>query len=111
MAVSATTALGETTSGTTGNGTVMIGVAFPAAGMNRPRDSANATALAATAPENPATKDVQPVRNAVMGPNASRRYTYSPPARGRMAASSADAVAPTNASAPPQIHTARIAGP
>src|SRR4029453_15968671 len=49
------------------------------------------------APENPATNDVQPVRNAASGPNASRKYTYSPPARGRSADSSAYAIAPANA--------------
>ena len=48
-----------------------------------------ADGFAAIAPENPATNDVHPVRNAASGPNASRRYTYSPPALGRSAASSA----------------------
>ena len=63
--------------------------------------SASATALAAMAPENPATNDVHPLRNPVSGPKASRRYTYSPPAFGRSAASSAYAMAPAKASAPP----------
>src|SRR6185503_9401225 len=65
------------------------------------------TALVAIAPEKPATNDVQPVRNAAASPKASRRYTYSPPARGRSAASSAYAIAPANASAPPANHTPR----
>ena len=46
-------------------------------------------AFAAIAPENPATKDVQPVRNAATRPYAASRYTYSPPALGLSAASSA----------------------
>src|SRR5687768_3296180 len=64
-------------------------------------------ALAAMAPVKPAMKDVHPVRNAARLPNASRRYTYSPPARGRNAASSAYAMAPANASAPPAIQAVR----
>ena len=54
-------------------GRVTSGVASPAAGTNRPRYSARTTALAAIAPEKPATNDVQPVRNAASRPNASRR--------------------------------------
>jgi hypothetical protein len=45
--------------------------------------------------------------NPASGPYASRRYTYSPPARGRKAASSAYATAPKNASTPPAIHVDR----
>src|SRR5438876_12423246 len=59
------------------------------------------------APENPATNEVQPVRNAARRPNAASRYTYSPPARGRNVASSAYAIAPANASAPPTSHVDR----
>jgi hypothetical protein len=73
IAASATSALGETTSGTSGSGTVKSGVAFAAAGTKRPMYSASATELAATAPEKPATNEVHPVRNAAPGPNASRR--------------------------------------
>ena len=73
MALRATSDFGETTSGMSGSGTVKKGVLFAAAGMNRPMYSASATALAATAPENPATNDVHPVRNAAPGPKASRR--------------------------------------
>src|SRR5213593_4458907 len=65
------------------------------------------TASDAIAPENPATNDVQPVRNAAPRPNAASRYTYSPPAFGRWTASSAYAIAPANASAPPAAHVAR----
>src|SRR6476620_4625779 len=64
-------------------------------------------ALAAIAPVKPATKDVHPVRNAASRPNAAFRYTYSPPARGRSAASSAYAIAPARASAPPASHAPR----
>jgi amino acid transporter len=46
-------------------------------------------ALAATAPANPATNEVHPVRNAASGPNPSRRYTYSPPDLGRRVPNSA----------------------
>src|SRR3954465_2441871 len=53
------------------------------------------------APGKPAMNDVHPVRKAASGPNASRRYTYSPPECGRAAASSAYALAPATASAPP----------
>src|SRR5215831_8795501 len=48
--------------------------------------------------------DVHPVRNAAIGPYASRMYTYSPPACGRIAPSSAYAIAPAKASAPPTAH-------
>src|SRR6185295_4314809 len=65
-------------------------------------------ALAAIAPEKPATNDVQPLRKAAEGPYASRRYTYSPPACGLRAASSAYAIAPVKANAPPMTQTARI---
>src|SRR6266850_7740887 len=65
------------------------------------------TALDAIAPENPATNDVQPVRKAAARPNAASRYTYSPPASGRITASSAYAMAPAKASAPPAIQVAR----
>ena len=42
--------------------------AFAAPGTKRVTESASAIALAAIAPENPATNDVQPVRNAASGP-------------------------------------------
>src|SRR5204863_1208933 len=103
--VRATNDFDETTRGISGIGTVSHGVASAAAGANRPTYSASATALAAIAPEKPATNDVHPVRNAAIGPNASYKYTYSPPARGLSAASSAYAIAPANASAPPTTHT------
>ena len=79
-AVSATTARGDTVRETNTKGMETSGVVSAATGMNRPRMPAMATALAAMAPEKPATNEVHPVRNAAMGPYASRRYTYSPPA-------------------------------
>src|SRR5258708_24859094 len=84
-----------------------IGVVFEAAGAKRPTYAASTTALAAIAPEKPATNDVQPVRKAASRPKAARRYTYSPPARGRSAASSAYAIAPAKARSPPAIHLER----
>src|SRR5215831_14434634 len=85
------------------------GVALPTPGIRRSRYAATPTPPAAIAPLKPATNDVHPVRNAARLPNASRRYTYSPPASGCRAASSAYASAPANASAPPRTHTPRIA--
>src|SRR5437868_2860945 len=61
------------------------------------------------APEKPATNEVQPLRNPAAGPYAAHRYTYSPPALGRSAASSAYAIAPAKASAPPSTQTSRMA--
>src|SRR5262245_28093352 len=90
-----------------GIGRTSSGVASDAPGTNRPRYDAKTTAPAAIAPEKPATNDVQPVRNAASRPNAASRYTYSPPALGRTVASSAYAIAPANASAPPTAHVAR----
>ena len=49
------------------------GVASPSTGTAVPRKPARPTAAAAMAPEKPATNDVQPVRKATTGPNASRR--------------------------------------
>ena len=69
----ATSACGVTTSGRYGSGSEASGVLSAAAGRKRPRYSASATVPAAIAPENPATNDVQPERNAASGPNASRR--------------------------------------
>ena len=68
MTVSATTACGDSVSETNGRVSETIGVVSPAAGMNLPRIPAMPTALAAIAPENPATNEVQPVRNPTNGP-------------------------------------------
>src|SRR2546427_2003882 len=74
-----------------------------------PRSAAPPPPPAAIAPVKPATNDVHPERNAASPLKLSRRYTYSPPAWGRLAASSAYASAPANASAPPIAHTESIA--
>jgi hypothetical protein len=47
--------------------------AWPIAGIVRARYAAIPAALAAIAPENPATNEVHPERNPASGPNASRR--------------------------------------
>src|SRR5215212_5622735 len=48
----------------------------------------------------------QPKRNPIDGPYASRRETYCPPARGHMAASSAQQSAPVIVSTPASAHAA-----
>src|SRR4051812_2685599 len=55
-------------------------------------------------------KKVQPYRKAVSGPNASRRYTYRPPAAGFIAPSSPYASAPSSERTPPATQTTS-AGP
>src|SRR5918993_1663456 len=65
IAASATADCREKISGTNGSGIVKIGVVSAAAGTNLPTYNARTTALAAIAPEKPATKDVHPVRNAI----------------------------------------------
>src|SRR3990172_6001226 len=53
------------------------------------RYSENPSAPSATGPEKPATKETQPLMKPQAGPHASRRYTYSPPERGKLIPSSA----------------------
>jgi hypothetical protein len=48
---------------------------------------------------------IHPKRNARVAPYASRRYTYTPPARGNAAAGSARASAPHTVMTPPAIQT------
>src|SRR5512145_1577201 len=83
------------------------GVSLATPGMKRLSVTIRKTALAARAPLKPATNEVQPVRKPARGPKASRRYTYSPPAFGLSAASSAYAMAPMNASTPPPAQARR----
>src|SRR5256885_5236800 len=54
------------------------------------------------------SSSVQPNRNAGSRPKPSRTYTYTPPERGNIAASSAYVSAPHNASSPPTPHTKSI---
>src|SRR5256886_12051232 len=51
---------------------------------------------------------VHPNRNAGSRPKPSRTYTYTPPERGNIAASSAYVSAPHSASSPPNTHTSSI---
>src|SRR5688572_12253384 len=106
-AVIASTVCRENVSGTYGSGMTKSGAELATPGMNRSSTTMRKMALAASAPAKPATNDVHPVMKPASGPYASRRYTYSPPARGRNAASSAYAIAPKNASTPPAIHVDR----
>jgi hypothetical protein len=57
------------------------------AGMRTPRYFANATATAAIVPVWITRRTAQPYRNPPMSPQASRRYTYCPPAFGKAIAS------------------------
>src|SRR4051812_20421529 len=75
----------------------------------RPRYETKATALAASAPEKPATSEVHPLRNPNRGPKARERYTYSPPASGHSLPNSEYVTAPANANSPPTNHSATIA--
>src|SRR5580704_8287268 len=58
------------------------------AGNNTPRYRANPIATAAIVPVWITRNSVQPYKNPHSGENASRRYTYCPPACGKSAASS-----------------------
>ena len=58
-------------------------------GRSAPRYTEKPSALTAIDAENPAVSDTQPDIAPTAGWYASRRYTYSPPARGSMAPSSA----------------------
>jgi len=63
----------------------------------------NATESVATDPEAMTKKLVQPYRKAGSGPNASRKYTYRPPASGFDAPSSAYVNAPSRDNTPPIV--------
>src|ERR1051325_10948326 len=67
---------------------------------------ANATATAAIVPVWMIRNRPQPKRNPTGGPYASRRNTYWPPARGHMAANSAQHIAPVMVSTPASAHAA-----
>ena len=73
MTAKATRDWGETLRVTTPRGAAAHGSVSAAAGRMRPRYAAKPTAPTAMAPLKPATNDVQPVRKAGSGPNASRR--------------------------------------
>ena len=65
-------------------------IQFPALtrGKNTPRNFPNATPTAAIVPVWITRNSVHPYKNPQIGPSASRRYTYCPPALGIIAASS-----------------------
>src|SRR2546430_11765891 len=74
----------------------------------RNRYSANGVAIAPSADARISSSSDQPNRNAGSRPKPSRTYTYTPPERGNIAASSAYVSAPHNASSPPNTHTSSI---
>ena len=67
-------------------------------------------ATAAMAPVAMIRNKAQPYRKAGNVPNASRKYTYVPPARGRRAPSSAYTKPPMMATMAPMPHAARVSG-
>src|SRR5438876_3686383 len=75
---------------------------------SRARNSAPATPIAAIAAPFTPTLSIHPTTNPARRPNASRAYTYLPPARGYRVASSANTSAPSNASAPPNTHATNV---
>ena len=80
----------------------------PPIGTKRARYPAKLSATAAIAPLAMRSRIIHPCRNATSGPNASRMYTYGPPASGSIAPSSAKVSAPASATRPPPAQTPRI---
>src|SRR5204862_2715623 len=76
--------------------------------VSRTRTPAAATPTAAIAAVYIPTLSTQPTTNPARGPNASRTYTYLPPALGWRVASSAKHSAPRNASAPPSSQATNV---
>src|ERR1035437_1630625 len=74
-------------------------------GTNFSRYPAKLIATAAIAPLAIISQVIHPRRNAGSRPNASRTYTYPPPASGSIAPSSAYVSAPARATTPPSAHT------
>src|SRR4029079_17735285 len=72
-----------------------------------PRNLANAIATAAIVPVWTTRNNVQPYRNPIGEPNASRRKTYTPPARGIIVASSEQHSAPVIVSKPASAHASK----
>src|SRR6266404_5605621 len=75
--------------------------------VNTPMKLAKATATAAIVPVCTTKNSDQPNRKPVAGPKASRRKTYCPPARGIIAANSAQQSAPVIVSTPARAHAAK----
>ena len=84
------------------------GVLPAGAPSKRPRYSPPTVPIAAIAAAYMPSASTQPTTNAARRPNASRAYTYFPPACGRRAASSAKTRVPRNASAPPSTQAANV---
>src|SRR5205807_9112436 len=76
-------------------------------GASTPMKRAKATATAAIVPVWITKSNDQPKRKPAAGPYASRRNTYCPPARGIIAASSAQESAPAIVSTPASAQAAR----
>src|SRR6185437_16560642 len=76
-------------------------------GMKEPRKDASAVETAASPPLAMSITDVHPKRNAGRSPYASLRNTYSPPASGIIAPSSAYVRAPASERSPAASHASR----
>src|SRR3989442_196839 len=76
--------------------------------QSRTRNSPAATPIAAIAAAYIPSASTHPTTNPARGPNASRAYTYLPPARGSRVASSANSNAPRKASAPPAVQATKV---
>src|SRR6267378_3901379 len=75
--------------------------------VRTPEKFAKATATAAIVPVWITKNRAQPKRNPIEGPKASRRKTYCPPARGHIAANSAQQRAPVIVRTPARAHATR----
>src|SRR5437879_8044082 len=75
---------------------------------SRARNSAAATPMAAIAAPFTPTLSIHPTTNAARRPNASRAYTYFPPARGYRVVSSEKHSAPSKAITPPSTQATKV---
>src|SRR5207245_1045637 len=75
---------------------------------SRARNSAAATPMAAIAAPFTPTLSIHPTTNAARRPNASRAYTYCPPARGYRVVSSEKHSAPSKAITPPSTQATKV---
>ena len=75
---------------------------------SRPKNSPMTTPNAAMAAGYITSPSTQPTMKPIRGPNASRAYTYLPPACGWRVASSAKQSAPKKASTPPSSHATNV---
>src|SRR5438445_357658 len=84
------------------------GIAVAPQPVSRTRNSAAATPIAAIAAVYIPRLSTQPTTNPAREPNASRTYTYLPPALGWRVASSAKHSAPRNARPPPSTQATKV---